>query len=74
MTCASCVHHIEKTLLKSKGVYGVLVGLMIEKAEVRYGIKETNPENIVECIKQLGYEAEIIEKEKESVEIININV
>ena len=33
MTCASCVHHIEKSLIKHKGINHVLVGLMIEKGK-----------------------------------------
>ena len=36
MTCASCINHVEKSLIKYKGIYHVLVGLLIEKDEKKF--------------------------------------
>ena len=43
------------------GVYSVLVALLAEKADIRYDPDETTPENIVQEIQSLGFEAQIID-------------
>ena len=74
MTCASCVSHVEKSLQKIKGVYGVLVGLMIERAEVKIDPKQVDENKFIECINSLGYKAEIMEESKGGVDVLNLNV
>jgi len=74
MTCASCVSHVEKSLQRIKGVYNVLVGLMIERAEIRYDPKEADEKAFIDCILSLGYRAQIIEESNSGIETLNLNV
>lgn len=64
MSCASCVATIEKNLLKKTGVTSVLVGLLAQKAEVKYYADETNPAQISEWISQLGFECKTMSNEE----------
>ncbi|CAB4007364.1 Copper-transporting ATPase 2, partial [Paramuricea clavata] len=57
MSCASCVATIEKNLLKKEGVTSVLVGLLAQKAEVKYDPTKTNPDVISKWIVDLGFES-----------------
>lgn len=61
MTCASCVANIERNLKNEQGIHSVLVALMASKAEVRYNPSITDPQNIAECIKELGFAATVME-------------
>uniref|UniRef100_A0A3B3BK30 P-type Cu(+) transporter n=1 Tax=Oryzias melastigma TaxID=30732 RepID=A0A3B3BK30_ORYME len=61
MTCASCVSNIERNLKNEPGIYFVLVALMASKAEVRYNPKVIDPPRIVECVKELGFTASVME-------------
>ncbi|XP_046854383.1 copper-transporting ATPase 1-like isoform X2 [Xenia sp. Carnegie-2017] len=73
MTCASCVATIEGNLPKKEGVSSVLVGLLAQKAEVKYNAKITNPEAISKWINDLGFESEPMNHQdgaKNQVEVI----
>ncbi|XP_061581096.1 copper-transporting ATPase 1 isoform X2 [Cololabis saira] len=61
MTCASCVSNIERNLKNEPGIYSVLVALMASKAEVRYNPEVIDPLKIVECVKELGFTASVME-------------
>uniref|UniRef100_A0A8C7ZU92 P-type Cu(+) transporter n=1 Tax=Oryzias sinensis TaxID=183150 RepID=A0A8C7ZU92_9TELE len=61
MTCASCVSNIERNLKNEPGIYFVLVALMASKAEVRYNPEVIDPPKIVECVKELGFTASVME-------------
>ena len=74
MTCASCVSHVEKGLKRIKGVYGVMIGLMIERADIKYDPKVANTNQFIECITSLGYTAEMMEESKTGVDVLNLNV
>ncbi|KAK2489964.1 hypothetical protein MC885_006374 [Smutsia gigantea] len=61
MTCASCVSHIERSLQKEAGVLSVLVALMAGKAEVKYNPEVIQPLEIAKLIRDLGFEAAVME-------------
>ncbi|BHF58251.1 ATPase Cu transporting protein 7B [Sparganum proliferum] len=61
MTCSSCVRTIEEALLKVNGVKFSLVGLLTMKAEVEYDPALVQPPDLVDCIEDLGFSAEVIE-------------
>uniref|UniRef100_A0A8C5B160 P-type Cu(+) transporter n=1 Tax=Gadus morhua TaxID=8049 RepID=A0A8C5B160_GADMO len=61
MTCASCVANIERNLKNEPGIYSVLVALMASKAEVRYNPDVTEPLDIAECVRELGFTASVME-------------
>ncbi len=74
MTCASCVSHLEKALNKVNGVYNVVIGLMIERADIKYDPKVTGPDEFIRIIEQVGYKGELLENDKSGTEIVNLNV
>ncbi|KAJ6659211.1 hypothetical protein lerEdw1_019256 [Lerista edwardsae] len=74
MTCASCVSNIEKNLQKEDGIVSVLVALMAGKAEVKYKPDIIQPLEITQLIKNLGFEALVIEDYADAVGSINLKV
>ncbi|XP_064442213.1 copper-transporting ATPase 2 isoform X2 [Mirounga angustirostris] len=61
MTCASCVSNIERNLQKEAGILSVLVALMAGKAEVKYNPEVIQPLEIAQLIRDLGFEAAVME-------------
>lgn len=57
MTCASCVHSIERGVSKVPGVHSITVNLMTEMAVVRYDHTRLGMRTIVETIEDLGFNA-----------------
>jgi Cu+-exporting ATPase len=57
MSCASCANAIERNLKKMGGVETVNVNLITEVATVYINPLQTNPTEIANKIKTLGYEA-----------------
>lgn len=55
MTCAACAIRIEKGLNKLDGVQEANVNLALEKAAIKYDPAQTNMENFVKKIHDLGY-------------------
>uniref|UniRef100_A0A8D0YR52 Copper-transporting ATPase 2 n=1 Tax=Sus scrofa TaxID=9823 RepID=A0A8D0YR52_PIG len=66
MTCASCVSNIERNLQKEAGILSVLVALMAGKAEVKYNPDVIQPLEIAQLIRELGFEATVLEDYKGS--------
>uniref|UniRef100_A0A8C3VWM1 Copper-transporting ATPase 2 n=1 Tax=Catagonus wagneri TaxID=51154 RepID=A0A8C3VWM1_9CETA len=66
MTCASCVSNIERNLKKEAGILSVLVALMAGKAEVKYNPDVIQPLEIAQLIRDLGFEAAVMEDYKGS--------
>ncbi|KAK2563148.1 Copper-transporting ATPase 1 [Acropora cervicornis] len=62
MTCASCVGSIEKGLIKKNGIKSALVGLMAQRAEVKYDKNMITPDEIVIQVKSLGFGCSIMEQ------------
>ncbi|ORZ07580.1 hypothetical protein BCR42DRAFT_425795 [Absidia repens] len=57
MTCASCVHSIERTVGKLDGVVSISVNLMTETAKVEFNDDVVGVRTIVETIESLGFNA-----------------
>ena len=63
MTCATCANTIEDTLSKSEGVVEVSVNLIMNTAHLQYDPSVIKSTQIMELIKEQGYEAKIKEKD-----------
>lgn len=50
MTCASCVHKIESTLTKHRGIFYCSVALATNKAHVKYDPEIIGPRDIIHTI------------------------
>ncbi|CAO3599833.1 unnamed protein product [Absidia cylindrospora] len=57
MTCASCVHSIERTVGKLEGVVSIAVNLMTERAQVEYNEQLVGVRTLVDTIEGLGFNA-----------------
>lgn len=53
MTCASCVHKIESSLMKEKGVIYASVALATNKAHIKYDLDIIGPRDITKLIEVL---------------------
>ena len=56
MTCASCVHRIERFLLRSDGVESASVNLATEVATIRYLPEQTGRSELARTIEAAGYD------------------
>jgi Cu+-exporting ATPase len=59
MTCASCVGRVERALLKQRGVLSASVNLATEKALVEFEKSSVSGEDLIETIREAGYEAHV---------------
>ncbi|XP_062998027.1 copper-transporting ATPase 1 [Elgaria multicarinata webbii] len=64
MTCASCVHKIESTLMKTKGVLYSSVALATNKAHIKYDPEIVGPRDIIQIIENLGFTASLVKKDR----------
>ncbi|XP_012713019.2 copper-transporting ATPase 1 [Fundulus heteroclitus] len=64
MTCASCVHKIESTLVREKGVIYASVALATNKAHVKYDAEVIGPRDIIKLIESLGFEASLVKRDR----------
>ena len=51
MTCASCVHKIESTLMKTNGVLYCSVALATNKAHIKYDPEIIGPRDVIQVIR-----------------------
>ncbi|XP_056645001.1 copper-transporting ATPase 1 isoform X1 [Diorhabda sublineata] len=63
MTCASCVHKIETFILKVPGIKDAKVSLTTKRGKFKYDPEVTGPRNIIESIKELGFEAHLFSRD-----------
>lgn len=63
MTCAACANRIEKRLRKVQGVQEVHVNLTTNKARVAFDPAQTNDQEIMTKIEQLGFSASLKQAE-----------
>jgi len=63
MTCAACANRIEKKLKKSSGVLDVTVNLSSEKAIIKFDESMINLNEIVQIVKETGYDVPILTSE-----------
>jgi Cu+-exporting ATPase len=61
MTCASCVRRVERALAKKEGVAEASVNFAAEKSSVTYDPAATNPNELIEAIRNAGYGTEVRE-------------
>ncbi len=59
MTCASCVHHVEKALQKVPGVDTADVNLALEKARVTFNPSTVGTPDFVRAVTQAGYQVRV---------------
>ena len=59
MSCQHCVQHIENALQQNNGVDKVLVDLNEEKAYIEYDPSIINEDNLLQVIKDTGYEGTV---------------
>ncbi|NXG32674.1 ATP7A ATPase, partial [Dromaius novaehollandiae] len=64
MTCASCVHKIESTLMKTNGVSYCSVALATNKAHIKYDPEIIGPRDIIQMIKDLGFTTSLVKKDR----------
>ncbi|KAM6151720.1 copper-transporting ATPase 1 isoform 2-T2 [Rhynchocyon petersi] len=64
MTCASCVHKIESTLTKHRGIFYCSVALATNKAHIKYDPEIIGPRDIIHTIESLGFEAALVKKDR----------
>ncbi|XP_036988092.2 copper-transporting ATPase 1 isoform X1 [Artibeus jamaicensis] len=64
MTCASCVHKIESTLTKHRGIFYCSVALATNKAHIKYDPEIIGPRDIIHTIENLGFEASLVKKDR----------
>ncbi|KAG7283105.1 hypothetical protein CRUP_033051 [Coryphaenoides rupestris] len=64
MTCASCVHKIESSLTKQKGIIYASVALATNKAHVKYDPEVTGPRDVIRLIKNLGFDASLVKRDR----------
>ncbi|KAG8504977.1 Copper-transporting ATPase 1, partial [Galemys pyrenaicus] len=64
MTCASCVHKIESTLTKHRGIFYCSVALATNKAHIKYDPEIIGPRDIIHTIESLGFEASLVKKDR----------
>jgi len=68
MTCAACQSRVQRALGKVEGVKDATVNLMLNNATVVFDPTVVSPQELVEKIRDTGYEAEIPKGEKTSLE------
>lgn len=64
MTCASCVHKIESSLMKEKGIIYASVALATNKAHIKYDAEVVGPRDIMKHIENLGFDASLVKKDR----------
>uniref|UniRef100_A0A663M7P1 Copper-transporting ATPase 1 n=1 Tax=Athene cunicularia TaxID=194338 RepID=A0A663M7P1_ATHCN len=64
MTCASCVHKIESTLMKTNGVLYCSVALATNKAHIKYDPEIIGPRDVIQVIKDLGFTTSLVKKDR----------
>lgn len=64
MTCASCVHKIESSLMKEKGIIYASVALATNKAHIKFDSEVIGPRDIIKLIENLGFEASLVKRDR----------
>nr|XP_061786431.1 copper-transporting ATPase 1-like [Nerophis lumbriciformis] len=64
MTCASCVHKIESSLMKENGIIYASVALATNKAHIKYDSEIIGPRDIVKQIGNMGFEASLVKRDR----------
>jgi len=59
MTCSSCVHSIESTLLKVPGIESAVVTLNTARGKFKFNSTKLGPRDVVDAINKLGFQASV---------------
>jgi Cu+-exporting ATPase len=63
MTCVNCANTIERTLKKTTGVGSAAVNFASERAQVQYDPAQVTPAQLVERVRQAGYDVTVAHAE-----------
>jgi len=69
MSCANCVHMLERALLKNPGVISATVNLATQRGLIEYFPTQMTPAGLVAIIQQAGYGVTTAKEEVELTEI-----
>ena len=64
MDCASCVINIDGVLEDTEGIEKARTSYVRELTDVTFNAKKVSPQSIISIIKQVGYEASIIDQKR----------
>ncbi|XP_068441872.1 copper-transporting ATPase 1 [Clinocottus analis] len=64
MTCASCVHKIESSLMREKGIIYASVALATNKAHIKHDSEIIGPRDVIKLIENLGFEASLVKRDR----------
>ncbi|XP_070692394.1 copper-transporting ATPase 1 [Pempheris klunzingeri] len=64
MTCASCVHKIESSLMREKGIIYASVALATNKAHIKYDSEIIGPRDIIKLVENLGFDASLVKRDR----------
>ncbi|XP_031713671.1 copper-transporting ATPase 1 [Anarrhichthys ocellatus] len=64
MTCASCVHKIESSLMREKGIIYASVALATNKAHIKHDLEIIGPRDVIKLIENLGFEASLVKHDR----------
>jgi len=56
MSCVSCSSKIKNGLMEMNGVENVSIDLKSQNVTVDYNSQDIEPEDILKCVKDMGYE------------------
>ncbi|MSO96971.1 MAG: cadmium-translocating P-type ATPase [Rhodospirillaceae bacterium] len=59
MTCAACATRLEKALSAVAGVTNATINLALERADVRFDLARTQPQQLIAAVRDAGYDATI---------------
>jgi Cu+-exporting ATPase len=71
MTCAGCSSKVQRTLETTPGVGSANVNLITGSATVEYDPITTNPERLVEAIRETGYGAELPARADSTLDLLD---
>ena len=59
MTCSSCVHLIESTLLKKQGILSATVALATKRGKIKFDPSIIGPRDVISIVEGIGFEAKL---------------
>merc|ERR1719414_436154 len=59
MTCSSCVHLIESTLLKKPGILSATVALATKRGKIKFDPSIIGPRDVITIVEGIGFEAKL---------------
>lgn len=63
MTCSSCVHLIESTLQKVRGIESATVALATKRGKVKFDPSVLGPRDIIAIVEGVGFEAKLFKRD-----------